>query len=123
MQKFWKIVLLSFCLLSADMAFADKLAHEANKAFRKIGISPSQTEPYAVQYEKYLKSRNMAVRRVLNKSAGGEVSVKARKAVNRAAKRAVKKMKGILTEQQLKYYEEYLLAANKVFLRDSGLRH
>ncbi len=48
--------------------------------------------------------------------------VKAKKAARRAARKSVKEMADVLTDLQLKYYEEYLEVANKLFLREAGLR-
>ena len=103
-------------------ALADNLQQEAGKVFRKIGIGPEQSEAYSRLYEQFLKQRNMQVRRVLNSRSGDEVPVMARKRVRRAANKSVKDMEAVLTEQQLKYYAEYLELANKIFLRDAGLR-
>ena len=46
----------------------------------------------------------------------------AKKRARRAANKSVKKMRAVLTEQQLKYYEEYLDLVNQIFLREAGLR-
>ena len=92
------------------------------KAFRKIGVGPEQTEAYAILYEKFLSSRNSQIRRVLNSSSGEELPVKVKKKARRAAKKSVKQMAAVLTEQQLEYYEAYLEVANKLFLREAGLR-
>ena len=123
MFRFTVIVLLAVCVsFSAIPAAADNLQKEAAKVFRKIGIGPEQSESYAQLYEVFLKNRNMQVRRVLNTRSGEEVPVMARKRVRRAAKKSVKQMHAVLTEQQIKYYEEYLELANQIFLRDAGLR-
>jgi hypothetical protein len=109
-------------MLAASPVYGASLDYEAGKMFRKIGISSEQAEPYALVYEKFLKSRNSQVRRALNNSTGGDQPVMAKKRARRAAKKSVKKMGAVLTEHQLEYYEQYLDLANKVFLRDAGLR-
>ena len=109
-------------LFWANPGFGDSLDVEAGKAFRKIGIGPNQAEAYAKLYEDFLRSRNMQVRRVINSRSGEEVPVMAKKRARRAANKSVKNMRAVLTEQQLKYYAEYLELANKIFLRDAGLR-
>lgn len=115
-------MVLCVLLVCAGNALGDKLEREVGKAFSRIGIGPHQTEAYSVLYEKFLKKRNAAMRKVRNRSSGEEVGVKAKKAARRAAKKSVKEMADVLTELQLKYYEEYLEAANKLFLREAGLR-
>ena len=62
------------------------------------------------------------VRRVLAGTSGEQVPVMAKKKVRRAAKKSVKQMRAVLTEHQLVYYEEYLELANRIFLREAGLR-
>ncbi len=98
------------------------LESDARRAFRKIGIGPEQAEPYAVLYEEFLRNRNMQMRRVLNSRSGEELPVIARKRARRAAKKSVKQMREVLTEQQLEYYEAYLEIETKIFLREAGLR-
>ena len=109
-------------LFWAKPGFGDSLVVKANKAFRKIGVGPDQAEAYAKLYEEFLRSRNMQVRRVINSRTGEEVPVMAKKRARRAAKKSVKSMRAVLTEQQCKDYAEYLELANEVFLRDAGLR-
>ncbi len=109
-------------LLFAGMANSASLDSEASRALRKIGIGPEQSEAFSKEFDKFLRSRNMQVRRVLKNHTGGEVSVMARKRVRRAANKSVKQMRGVLSENQIKYYEEYLEKSNKIFLRDAGLK-
>lgn len=109
-------------VLGASPAHGASLDVEAGKMFRKIGIGPEQAEPYAVLYEEFLKSRNAQVRRALKNASGEDANVMAKKRCRRAAKKSLKKMGAVLTEHQLEYYEQYLELANKVFLRDAGLR-
>ena len=109
-------------LTLAMIATAASLENEAAKAFRKIGVGPEQTLRYADLYEKFLKRRNSNVRRAMNKYYGEELPIQARKAARRAARKSVKDMTEVLTPLQLEYYETYLELANKVFLRDAGLR-
>ena len=116
------VAVMLFVTLSAIPAAADNLQQEAAKVFRKIGIGPEQSEGYTRLYEQFLRNRNMQVRRVLNSRSGEEVPVMARKRVRRAASKSVKQMRAVLTEQQIRYYEEYLELANKIFLREAGLR-
>ena len=108
--------------LGGTVAHAGSLEQEASKAFRKIGIGPNQTDRFTVLYDEFLKNRNMQIRRMLNGNSGQEANVLAKKRVRRSAKKSVKQMAEVLDEDQLKYYAEYLEAANKVFLRDAGLR-
>ncbi len=111
-------------VLGASPAYGAQLDVQAGKMFRKIGIGPQQAEPYAVLYEEFLKSRNSQVRRAMKNASGEDANVMAKKRARRAAKKSVKKMRkrAVLTEHQLEYYEQYLELANKVFLRDAGLR-
>ncbi len=106
----------------ANVVLADELARDVNKTFSKIGIGPEQIDRYTQLYDDFLRARNQAVRRVLNSNSGESVPVLVRKRVGRVAKKSVKQMSDVLTEQQLKYYEQYLELANKLFLRESGLR-
>lgn len=120
------VLLLSLALmlgLGASLpSHAANLDREAHKAFRKIGVGPTQTENFAQLYEEFLSYRASQIRRVLNNRAGEEVPVVAKKKARRAAKKSVKQMRAILTEQQLEYYEEYLELDNRIFLRNAGLR-
>ena len=109
-------------LLCGSFAQAASLEAKAAKTFRKIGVGPEQTEAYAELYEKFLKSRNSQVRRALKNAQGEQVSVMAKKKARRAAKQSVKNMGVVLTELQLKYYEQYLEVTNQIFLREAGLR-
>ena len=109
-------------LLWVSPARSGTLDSDARRAFRKIGIGPEQAEPYAALYEEFLRNRNMQMRRVLNSRSGEEVPVMARKRARRAAKKSVKQMREVLTEQQLEYYEAYLEIETKIFLREAGLR-
>ncbi|MGK0260422.1 MAG: hypothetical protein ACI96M_003869 [Candidatus Azotimanducaceae bacterium] len=111
------------CLLCVIPAMAKSLASETGRAFSKIGISQSQSEPYSVKYEEFQKRRDSTIRRVLNRNSGEGVAVKAKKAIRRDAKKSVKDMASILSPLQLKYYAEYVELANKLYLRESGLRH
>ncbi|MEM7096707.1 MAG: hypothetical protein AAF541_00495 [Pseudomonadota bacterium] len=129
--RFWVTTLLIAALgvnsSLSDSAYAagktaSKLEQEAAKIFRKIGIGPEQSEAYVTLYEEFLKSRNMQVRRVINSRSGEELVVMAKKRSRRAANQSVKKMRSVLTDQQLKYYKEYLDLVNEIFLRDAGLR-
>jgi len=104
------------------MANSASLDSEAGRALRKIGIGPEQSEAFSKEFAKFLRSRNMQVRRVLKNHTGGEVSVMARKRVRRAANKSVKQMRSVLSEKQIKYYEQYLEKSNKIFLRDAGLK-
>lgn len=114
--------LLCGTLLFGSFAQAASLETKAAKTFRKIGVGPEQTEAYAELYEKFLKSRNSQVRRVLKNAQGEQVSVMAKKKARRAARQSVKKMDTVLTELQLKYYAQYLEITNQIFLREAGLR-
>lgn len=120
------VFLLSLALLLGPgvsiPSHAASLDREAQKVFRKIGIGPEQTEPFAQVYEQFLSYRASQIRRVLNGRVGEEVPVVAKKKARRAAKKSVKQMRAILTEQQLKYYEEFLELDNRIFLRNAGLR-
>ncbi len=117
-----KILIPLALVVCAEIAHADKLAQEVNSAFRKIGVGPEQIEPYTQLYEKFLLDRNMQVRRVMNNRMGEQLTVLARKRSARAARKSVKQMRVVLTDDQLKYYEEYLELANKLFIREAGLR-
>jgi hypothetical protein len=108
--------------LCGSFAQAASVETKAAKTFRKIGVGPEQTEAYAELYEKFLKSRNSQVRRVLKNAQGEQVSVMAKKKARRAANQSVKKMGAVLTELQLKYYAQYLEITNQIFLREAGLR-
>ena len=108
--------------LTLAMIATASLENEAAKAFRKIGVGPEQTLRYADLYEKFLKRRNSNVRRTIYKYYGEELPIQARKAARRAARKSVKDMAEVLTPLQLEYYETYLELANKMFLRDAGLR-
>ena len=110
------------CLLLTGGVQAATLDEQVAKAFSKIGIGPEQAEAFSQQHEVFLKRRNMQMRRVLNSRSGEEVSVMAKKKARLTAKRAVKKMQGIISELQIRYYAEYLELANEQFLRDAGLR-
>lgn len=109
-------------VLGASPSYGASLDYEAEKMFSKIGIGPEQAEPYAVLYEEFLRSRNSQVRRVLKNATGEDSNVMAKKRARRAAKKSVKNMEAVLTDLQIEYYEQYLELANKVFLRDAGLR-
>ena len=109
-------------LLSARPAQSGSVDADARRAFRKIGIGPEQAEAYAQLYDEFLRSRNMQMRRVLNSHSGEELPVIARKRARRAAKKSVKQMRAVLTEDQLEYYEAYLELNNQIFLREAGLR-
>ena len=119
MCRVWVVLL---CLLLTGGVQAATLDEQVAKAFSKIGIGPEQAEAISQQHEVFLKRRNMQMRRVLNSRSGEEVSVMAKKKARLTAKRAVKKMQGILSELQIRYYAEYLELANEQFLRDAGLR-
>ena len=117
-----KLVLMCLLLsLSWQHVAAESLDRRTQKAFSRIGIGPDQAEQYSEIFEQFLKKRNSYVRRVLNRQSEG-TPVKARKAANRAAKWSVKEMRKVLDEDQMKYYEEYVELANRVFVRDAGLR-
>ena len=118
----WIICAACAALLFAGMANSASLESEAGRALSKIGIGPEQSEAFSKEFDKFLRSRNMQVRRVLKNHSGGEVNVMARKRVRRAAKKSVKQMRSVLSEDQIKYYEEYLEKSNKIFLRDAGLK-
>lgn len=118
----WVGCLLFLGLLATSGVQAATLDDQVAKAFSKIGIGPEQAEAFSQQHEAFLKARNMQMRRVLNSHSGEEVSVVAKKKARLSAKRAVKKMRGILSDLQMKYYAEYLALANEQFLRDAGLR-
>ena len=108
--------------LCAGHAWGDKLDVAAGKAFRKIGIGPEQAEAYAALYEAFIRNRNSQIRRVLNNNSGsGEVPFMAKKRARRAAKKSVKKMQAVLSEQQLKLYADYLKLDNEAFLHRAGL--
>lgn len=109
-------------LLSARAALGGSLESDARRAFRKIGIGPEQADAYAQLYEEFLRSRNMQMRRVLNSRSGEELPVIAKKRARRAAKKSVKQMREVLTEEQIEYYEAYLELDNQLFLREAGLR-
>lgn len=116
------IFAIIFALLCVSTAVAEPLDQRAGKAFRRIGIGPHQTEAYATAYEEFLKKRSSSVRRVVNRSQGEEVPVKAKKAARRAAKRSMKDMEKILTPKQLELYAEYIELDNQQFIRAAGLR-
>jgi len=101
---------------------AASLDWEAQKVFRKIGIGPDQAEDYARLYEQFLSYRASQIRRVMNSHTGEELPVMVKKKARRAAKKSVKQMRAVLSEQQLQFYEQYLELANRIFLRDAGLR-
>ena len=123
MKKYLAWLLIGWAACAINPVIADSLAQKVNKAFSKIGIGPEQAEAYSLLYDEFLKSRNMAIRRVLKNEAGESVAVLARKRIKRAAKKSVRKMKSkkVLTEQQLKFYAQYLDLANQLFLREAGL--
>ena len=112
-------LMLVFC---GSSIASESLERRASKAFSRIGVGAEQAEMYSLEFEKFLKRRNSNVRRVLNKAFGEEVPVKARKAADRAARWSVKRMKKVLQEDKIPYYEEYLGLSNRVFLREAGLR-
>ena len=108
--------------MSAPTARSGSDAYDARRVFRKIGIGPDQSEAYSELYEKFVSNRDMQMRRVLNTRSGEEVPVMAKKRARRAAKKSVKEMRAVLSDDQLKYYEEYLELNNKIYLREAGLR-
>jgi len=123
--RHWLWGLLASALLSAlavQTLEAASLDREAAKAFRKIGISAEQADAYSKLYDDFLRSRASQVRREMKNRTGSELPVMAKKKAQRAARKSVKKMRAVLSELQLKYYEEYLDLANQIFLRDAGLR-
>ncbi len=116
---------IGLLLVAAGMAFAvqaGSLEQDAFKVYRKIGVGPTQTEPFTQLYEEFVRYRNGQMRRVLNSRTGEEVSVVAKKKARRAAKKSVKKMRAVLSEEQLVYYAEYLELDNQIYLRNNGLR-
>ncbi|MEM7078808.1 MAG: hypothetical protein AAF513_09290 [Pseudomonadota bacterium] len=121
-RRWATIALAVLCGALFGPAQASNLERDANKAFRKIGVSEAQMPRYAEAFETFLRKRNLAVRRVLNANSGDVVPVLAKKRARRAARKSVKQMRGILTEEQIPYYEAYLEAANKVFLYNAGLK-
>lgn len=124
-RRWFSLALLTgglFATISPTLLYASSaLERDANKAFRKIGVSEAQMQAYTIVFEAFLRNRNQAIRRVLNSNTGDAVPVLAKKRARRAARKSVKNMRAVLNEDQIPYYEAYLEAANKVFLRNAGL--
>ena len=118
-----KLGIFVAALLLTTVASASNLETQAARTFSKMGIGPEQTLKYTELFEKFLKKRNSNVRRAMNKYYGEELPIQARKAARRAARKSLKDMAEVLTPLQLQYYEEYLDLANKIFLREAGLRY
>ena len=70
-------------LLFAGIVHGASLDVEAGRALGKIGIGPEQAEAFSAEFDRFLRSRNMQVRRVLKNHSGEEVNVMARKRVAR----------------------------------------
>ena len=115
-------VYTSACIAPIASVMADDLAREVNRAFSKMGVGPEQFDDYTRLFNQFLNRRDSAVKRSMAHPGSDNVAALARKRIRVAAKKSVKQMRAVLSEEQIVYYEANLAAANKLYLRESGLR-